>query len=68
MLVDRIPPPIDSNASLVEEKRIHEALIALGNQKMTQSELKSANLASFPHRKLKYLPTEYNGNVVFELP
>ena len=52
----------------MEEKSIYETVIALRNQRSSRSELKSADLASFPFNKLKYLPLEYNGNVVFELP
>lgn len=29
--------------------------------------MKSADLASFSHQKVKYLCIEYNGNVIFEL-
>ena len=63
--------PIESlgmDLFMEEEKSIYESLIALGNEKTSKSELKSVDLASFPQKKLKYLPTEYNGNVLFELP
>jgi hypothetical protein len=47
---------------------IYDSIVALGNQYKVKSGLKNANLASFPHHKVKFLPRQYNGNAIFELP
>ena len=47
---------------------IYDSLLSLRSHRSGQSELKSVDLATFPHQKLNYLPTKYNGNIVFELP
>jgi hypothetical protein len=47
---------------------IYDSIVALGSQPKAKSGLKNANLASFPHHKVKFLPRQYNGNAIFELP
>ena len=47
---------------------IYDSLLSLRSHRSGQSELKSVDLATFPLQKLNYLPTKYNGNIVFELP
>ena len=47
---------------------IYDSLLSLQNHWSWQSELKNVDLAIFPHQKLNYLPTKYNGNILFELP
>jgi hypothetical protein len=47
---------------------IYDSIVALGNQPKAKSGLKNANLASFPHHKVKFLPRQYNVNAIFELP
>ena len=47
---------------------IYDSLLSLRSHQSGRSELKSVDLATFPHQKLNYLPTKYNGNIVFELP
>jgi hypothetical protein len=47
---------------------IYDSIVALGNQYKVKSGLKNANLASFPHHKVKFVPRQYNGNAIFELP
>ena len=47
---------------------IYDSLLSLWSHRSRQSEFKSVDLATFPHQKLNYLPTKYNGNIVFELP
>jgi hypothetical protein len=39
---------------------IYDSIVALGNQHKAKSGLKNANLASFPHHKVKFLPRQYN--------
>ena len=47
---------------------IYDSLLSLRSHRSGRSEFKSVDLATFPHQKLNYLPTKYNGNIVFELP
>ena len=47
---------------------IYDSLLSLWSHQSGWSELKNVDLATFPHQKLNYLPTKYNGNIVFELP
>ena len=47
---------------------IYDSLLSLRSHRSRRSELKSVDLATFPHQKLNYLPTKYNENIVFELP
>ena len=47
---------------------IYDSLLSLWSHRSRRSELKSVDLATFPHQKLNYLPTKYNGNIVFEFP
>ena len=45
-----------------------ELLLAICGRASAKSQLASANLASFRHEVVQFLPIEYNGNVDFELP
>ena len=47
---------------------IYDSLLNLGSHRAGRSELKNVDLASFSHQKVNYLPTRYNGDIVFELP
>ena len=47
---------------------IYEFVVALGNEPNSQSVLKSSNLRPFPHHKMKYLPSQYNGDAIYKLP
>ena len=47
---------------------IYNSLLSLRSHRSGRNELKNVDLAAFPHQKLNYLPTKYNGNIVFELP
>ena len=47
---------------------IYDNLLNLGSHRACQCELKNVDLASFSHQKVNYLPTRYNGDIVFELP
>jgi hypothetical protein len=47
---------------------IYESLIAIGNQPNARCMLKIVDLASYPHHTVKYLPRQYNGDAIFELP
>jgi hypothetical protein len=47
---------------------IYNSLVALGNQPNTRCILKTVDVISFPHVKVKYLPFQYTDNSIFELP
>ena len=49
-------------------KSIMELLLTVCGRASAKSQLASANLASFRHEVVQFLPIEYNGNVIFELP
>jgi hypothetical protein len=40
----------------------------MGNQPNARCLLKAVDLASLPHVKVKYLPSQYNGDSIFKLP
>jgi hypothetical protein len=47
---------------------IYESLVAIGNQPNARCLLKIVDLASYLHHMVKYLPRQYNGDAIFELP
>ena len=47
---------------------IMELLLALKEKQTERSNLKSADLGSFMHLVVEFLPVEFNGNYIFELP
>ena len=47
---------------------IYDSLLSLQSHRPGRSELKTVDLSTFPHEKLNYLPTKYNGDIIFELP
>ena len=47
---------------------IYECILSLRSHRGGRSDLKNVNLASFPHQKVNYLPSKFNGNSVFEYP
>ena len=47
---------------------IYDSLLSLRSHRPGRSELKTVDLSKFPHEKLNYLPTKYNGDIIFELP
>jgi hypothetical protein len=47
---------------------IYESLVAIENQPNTRCMLKIVDLALYPHHTVKYLPRQYNGDAIFELP
>jgi hypothetical protein len=47
---------------------IYESLVAIGNQPNIRCMLKIVDLAAYPHHTVKYLPRQYNGDAIFELP
>ena len=55
----------NSNSTVIS---IYKSLLSLRSHRPGRSELKSVDLSTFPHEKLNYLSTKYNGNIVFELP
>jgi hypothetical protein len=51
-----------------DDSSIYEYVVALGNQPHSRSVLKNSDLGSFPHYKVKFLPNQYNGDAIYELP
>jgi hypothetical protein len=47
---------------------IYELVVAIGNQPNARCILKTVDLVLFPHHTVKYLPRQYNGDAIFELP
>ena len=45
-----------------------DLLLRMGSSKSGRSILKTVDLSSFKHKVVKFLPIEYNGNCIFELP
>ena len=57
-------PAFDSSSQL----SIYECILSLRSHRGGRNDLKNVDLASFPHQKVNYLPSKFNGNTVFELP
>ena len=47
---------------------IYDLIVAMGNKGNAKSEFRAADLGSFEHKNVKYLPSQFNGNAIFELP
>ena len=45
-----------------------DLLLGMGYSKANRSVLKTIDLSTFKHEVVKYLPVEYNGDCIFELP
>jgi hypothetical protein len=58
----------DGDATQTSSASIYDIVVAIGGHPTAKSTLRSADIQSFPHHKVKYLPSQYNGNVIFELP
>jgi hypothetical protein len=58
----------DGDATQTSSTSIYNIVVAIGGHPTAKSTLRSTDLQSFPHHKIKYLPSQYNGNVIFELP
>ena len=54
-----------SNSTVIS---IYDNLLSLRGHRLGRSKLKSVDLSTFQHEKLNYLPTKYNGDIIFELP
>jgi hypothetical protein len=50
------------------DSSVYKYVVALGNQPHSRSLLKSSDLGSFPHHRVKFLPSQYNGDAIYELP
>jgi hypothetical protein len=50
------------------DSSVYEYVVALGNQPHSRSLLKSLDLGSFPHHRIKFLPSQYNGDAIYKLP
>ena len=57
-------PAFDSSSQL----SIYKCILSLRSHRGGRSDLKNVDLATFPHQKVNYLPSKFNGNAVFELP
>jgi hypothetical protein len=58
----------DGNLTTTSICNTYDTLVALGNQPNAKCFLKIVDPRSFLHVKVKYLPCQYNGNSLFELP
>jgi hypothetical protein len=58
----------DGDAAQTSSASIYDIVVATGGHSTAKNTLRSADLQSFPHYKVKYLLSQYNGNVIFELP
>ena len=56
-------PAFDSSSQL----SIYECILSLRSHIGGRSDLKNIDLATFPHQKVNYLLSKFNGNAVFEL-
>ena len=57
------PPALGANKSIMD------LLLLMGTRsKSGRSILKTVDLSTFKHEVVKFLPVEYNGNCIFELP
>ena len=57
-------PAFDNSSQL----SIYECIPSLRSHRGGRSDLKNVDLATFPYQKLNYLPSNFNGNAVFQLP
>ena len=63
--------PTSSNGLVGGESsniRIYDLIVAMCNKHNAKSEFRAADLGSFEHKTMKYLPSQFNGNAIFELP
>ena len=47
---------------------IYDLIVAMGYNRSAKSDFRAADLGSFLHKYVKYLPSQFNGNAIFELP
>ena len=61
--------PLSLNDEIPEQSSLSMMTLirAMGGNPTTRSILKSADLASFKHEVVKYLPVEYDGDYIFKL-
>ena len=64
--VNDVVSVLANNSSL--QLSIYECMFSFHSHRVGQSDLKNVDLAAFPHQKINYLPSKFNGNAVFELP
>ena len=60
--------PSSNPLTLGATKSIMDLLLLMGSSKSGRSILKIVDLSSFKHEVVKFLPLQYNGNYIFELP
>jgi hypothetical protein len=58
----------DADVSESYDSSVYEYVITFGNQPHSRSLLKSSDLGSFPHHRIKFLPSQYNGDAIYKLP
>jgi hypothetical protein len=58
----------DGNLAATSICNVYNTLVSIGNQPNARCLLKIVDLASFSHIKVKYLPCQYNGDSIYELP
>jgi hypothetical protein len=58
----------DADVSESYDSSVYEYVVAFGNQPHSRSLLKSLDLGSFPHHRIKFLPSQYNGDAIYKLP
>ena len=62
--------PTSANALVGDESSdicIYDLIVAMGNKRNAKSDFRAADLGSFEHKNVKYLPSQFNGNAIFEL-
>ena len=63
--------PTSTNALVGDESsdiRIYDLIVAMGNKRNAKNDFRAADLGSFEHKNVKYFPSQFNGNAIFELP
>jgi hypothetical protein len=58
----------DGNLAATLVCSFYDTLVSIGNQPNARCLLKTIDLASFPHIKVKYLPRQYHGDSIYKLP
>ena len=67
--MDWCGPQLSSEGKCDESPRsILKLLLVVCGRPLARSQLRSADLSSFKHEVVPYLPIEFNGNMIFELP
>ena len=46
----------------------YDLIVAMENKRNVKSDFRALDLGSFPHKYVKYLPSQFNENAILELP